>query len=130
MAAGIEGTRGIDLGQIELIADEAAGAGLGSGGQRGRVDPGHGRHHRVARGEIHALRAETEERRGVLRRDAVGPQPVHHEHDDEALGTAHAWGDCDTRRPAWAPGSFDRSVARIPPSGGTRQRPGVSWWPW
>jgi hypothetical protein len=81
-----EGVAGIDGAHIDAVADHAVVAGPGAGRDRGRVDPGDGRKHRMAVDEIDALPPQLPQVWRFLRGDRIRAQAV--EHDDDVEGGA------------------------------------------
>ena len=82
VVAGVERAPLVHRGYDHLIAHQAVRARLGPGGDRGRVDAGHGGEDGVAVHQLHALGAQPDEGGRVLGGDGVGPEPVHHEDED------------------------------------------------
>src|ERR1700730_6001025 len=82
---------GVDRADILGVADNAVAPRQGAGPDRRGINPGHGRKHRMAVGEIDALLAQPPEVRRLLRRYGIGPQAVEHE-DDVECGPAGVCG--------------------------------------
>ncbi len=135
-----EGVAGIDGAHIDGVADHAAAAGPGAGRDRGRIDAGDGRKHRMAVDEIDALPPQPPQIRRFLRGDGVRAQAVEHQDDvegraagigrDRSDGQRGREGDGRTRHQTahgCSPRQGIHTPRTLPVRHGSRSAPGAGW---
>ena len=84
IGSGVDGPERIDGRNVHLVPDDAMGARVPARGEGRGVDAGDGGKDGMAVRELHAFGAQPVKGGRAGGGDRVGPEPVHHEDDDEA----------------------------------------------